>query len=340
MGALIGLFVYLQTKDIYDKAWIDACNESTNGNMEQWLTDHPGLVSFAEHFEFGAFKGLVCRQTQLFYQLNESNASAITGLLTASISMPLLMAILIEGGRGDAGAPLKLPVVMWVLSQEFGLAVVFPMLYLPLYAFYRGASKSAIHPFRVYASLPLVFPQLVLTILVFWFSPGSSSWNNCVGLLAGPIFAGCTMLLSLFGDPPTTDTEDVKKLGVLSRRIMALNYGAAGLVSLLIWLWLVFIMILPTFGLSGAFEGLQNELWSNATVKLRCKTVEVIALWIAGLIFVGTHNTQAVLEALGIGALFGPGAGLCLALAGVAVSEDMEEIAKAERLEQNKPKED
>ncbi|KAL3928905.1 MAG: hypothetical protein SGBAC_012440 [Bacillariaceae sp.] len=314
----VAIMVYFQTSDTYEENWIHACNEPTNRNMEQWVQDHPGLVSYAEQLEFGAFQGQVCRQTQLYYHLNEYNASAIGGILAATVSMPLLMAMLLEAGRGDAGAPLKIPLIIWVLSQEFGLAVVFPLLWLPLYCFFKGENKSAIHPFRVYASLPLVLPQLVLTILIFWLEPGSPGWANCVGLLAGPVFAGCSMLLNLFGDISTEETEETKRIAATSRRLMALMYGAAGLLSVAAWLFLLFVMIIPTYGLS-SIQFICDALWTNAPTKLRYRTIP-----------------QAVIEALSISAVFGPGAGLCLSLAGAAVSQDLEAVSEAGRSEQNK----
>ncbi|CAJ1966457.1 unnamed protein product [Cylindrotheca closterium] len=336
-SVIVGAFIWYQTSDTYEADWVQACKDPTNGNMEQWLQDHPGMVSYAEDFEFGAFSGMVCRQTQLYYQLNEYNASAIAMMLSATTSMPLLMAMLLEAGRGDAGGALKMPLIFWILSQEFGLAVVFPLLWLPLYCAYKGEPKSAINPLRVYASLPLVLPQLVLTILIFYLNPGSSGWSNCVGLLAGPIFSGCSMLLSLIGDPSTEETKEKKEIATTSRRLMALMYGAAGLLSVATWLWLLFFMIIPAFGWS-SIQGVCDELWTNAPTKLSYKSLELLALWFSGLVYIGVQSgsPQAVIEAMSISAVFGPGAGLCSALAGVAVSEDMEAIEEAKRREQDK----
>jgi hypothetical protein len=98
-------------------------------------------------------------------------------------------------------------------------------------------------------------------------------------------------------------------------------YGIAGLASLALWLWMLFLMVIPTYGWS-SISAVYGEVWVHAPTTLRCKTLEALALWISGLLYIGFQSKQAAFEAVGLSALFGPGAGLCMALAGVAVEDD------------------
>jgi hypothetical protein len=320
LSVVLGAFTYLKTHESFSSEWTAACSNSDNLEIEQWLQENPGLVRYQDAYEFGAFNGLVCKQTQLMNKLNDTNASALSCIIMATVAVPLLMAILLEAGRKDAGLPLRIPLAMWLMAQNFGLSVVFPLVWLPLYCFFRGTAGS-IHSFRIYATLPMAIPVLILTVLVFFLDPSTPLWSHCAALLGGPAICGSSIILSVFPDPELVHDNETKKQGIASRRLSAMMYGIAGLASLALWLWMLFLMVIPTYGWS-SISAVYGEVWVHAPTKLRCKTLEALALWISGLLYVGFQSKRAAFEAVGLSALFGPGAGLCMALAGVAVEDD------------------
>jgi hypothetical protein len=325
LSVILGAHTFLKTQDNLSPEWTAACSNSDNLEIEQWLQENPGLVRYQDAYEFQAFHGLVCKQTQLMHELNDTNASALSCIIMATIAVPLLMAILLEAGRKDAGAPLRIPLAMWLMAQNFGLSVVFPLVWLPLYCFTRGTAGS-IHSFRIYATLPMAIPALILTVLVFYLDPSTPLWSHFAALLAGPAICGSAIILSLFPDPELGNDNEAKKQGITSRRLTAIVYGIAGLASLAIWLWMLFLMVIPTYGWS-SISGVYGEVWVDAPTKLRCKTFEALALWISGLLYVGFQSKQAAFEVVGLSALFGPGAGLCMALAVVAIEDDTQFMA-------------
>lgn len=317
LSACLGVITWWGTQDTFSPEWIAACNNAENLELSKWLQENPGIVRYEDAYEFGAFSGLVCKQTQLLHELNESNASALSCVLLATIAVPLLMAIFLEGGRKDAGGLLRIPLATWLMAQNFGLSIIFPLVWLPSYCFSRG-EKGSIHPYRIYASLPVAIPILVLTVMVFSVDTNTPLWSHSAALLSGPAVCGTSIILNMIPDPEIGTDKETKKQAAASRRLSGVVYGIAGLVSLALWLWMLFLMVIPTYGAS-SINAVYGELWVNAPKALRSKTLEALVLWASGLLYIGFHSKQSAFEAVGLSVLFGPGAGLCMALAGLAV---------------------
>jgi hypothetical protein len=332
LGFWLGAFVFIRTQDAMadrSEEWLRDCNNFTHLKMGEWLEAHPDYVKYEESWGFHFFKVLVCMNTQLANELQENNASALICITLATIALPLIMTILLEAGRKDAVGLVKIPLACWLLIQNFGIAVAFPLVWLPSYCFMRGS--GSVNPIRVYASYPMALPVLIITILVFYFTPENPLWADCAAIWGGPGIALMPAFLSSIPHPALGDDEETKKAAKRSRNLIAMMYGIAGLTSLAVWMWLLFIMVIPTFGLS-SLSGVYMEVWVNAPPALRCKTIEVLVLWLAGILYISFQNKQAAIEAIGLSVIFGPGAGLSLALAGVTVADDSESEDDKEKI--------
>lgn len=159
-------------------------------------------------------------------------------------------------------------------------------------------------------------------VLMFFF-------KTVAAFVSGPAICAIPVFSTSIRDPDDTEEGvDIEGRKMKSRKLTALIYGVTGLVSLAVWLWLLFVMVIPTYGLTSSPTAVYNEVWVSASPALKVKTLEVITLWLSGLLFVAYRSTQAAIEAFFLSLLFGPGAGLSMALAGVAVDDPADSSKK------------
>lgn len=181
MAFWLGAFIFIKRDDLLGETlreYNEACQNFDQLSMDDWIRSNPSLIKYDDSlglFSWGNV--MVCTGTQLFRELNKINASALSCVTLELIGLPLLVSILLEVGRKDASGPLKIPLAVWWLMQNFSMPIVFPLFWLPSYFFLRG--NGSINPARIFASLPMALPPLIITIMIFYLEPGHPTWGSC-----------------------------------------------------------------------------------------------------------------------------------------------------------------
>jgi hypothetical protein len=265
---------------------------------------------------FGIFKGLVCFITQFLYQLTQNSpAGSLAWMTTFAISSPLSILMAVEAGRKDAKGLVRFPLIVALLYQILGISVVFPLVWIPSWILGRGT--GGVNKYRTMVSVPMIFPMIILSGLIFWLDPRSSLWTSCAAIIGGP---GICFLNAVYWGIPDPDPKDPTILKDSNER-SSMAFAFSGIIALGIWMWLVFIIAIPHYGFS--LSAIYNDLWAEApTDAVKFMTMDAGVLWLSGLIVLAYHNEFAGLEGVALSLVFGPGAGVALVLAGLCVDDD------------------
>jgi hypothetical protein len=236
-------------------------------------------------------------------------------MTTLLVAMPLSAWMTLEAGRKDAKGPIRYPLILGILMQVLGMSVVFPAVWIPSYCLGRG--KGGVNLKRLYASIPMNSPGLILSVLLFTLPTDSSLWTSCAAILGGPGIVFLVCFMWTIPDPDPKDEKALKESNELSAKVFAV----AGIISLAAWLWLVFIVAIPHYGFS--ISAFWNDIWAGekANPSVMFMAMDAGVLWLAGLIAVGFVKEQAGIEAMLYSLVFGPGAGTALVLAGLQVDD-------------------
>jgi hypothetical protein len=227
------------------------------------------------------------------------------------------VSITLEAGRRDAKGPVRYPVIMAFLCQIFGLSVIFPLLWVPSYILGRG--DGGLSTARIYASIPMVVPGVVLGILILWLDADSDLWTTCAAILGGPTICCMNCLMWPIQDPDPND----KVLAQKSAEASTLPYAVAGLMSLAAWLWLVFIVTISNYGFHPM--AIYKDVWGEqANPSVALMMIDAVAVWLGMIVFIAYQKPQAGLEAIALSIMFGPGAGPALILAGLQMDEEFQ----------------
>ena len=92
-------------------------------------------------------------------------------------------------------------------------------------------------------------------------------------------------------------------------------YAFGGFLSFVLWLFAVTLILVPAVGLGPA--EVYEFMWIGSVPPVRFIMVDMIGMWLSCMIYVCYHKPAASKETLGMCFLFGPGAGVCMALAGM-----------------------
>jgi hypothetical protein len=266
---------------------------------------------------FGVLNVFVCLATQFFHQLTQHAPAGTLALLTTVIvGLPMGVSITLEAGRKDAKGLVRYPIIMAFLYQIFGLSVIFPFLWVPSYILGRG--EGGLSTARIYVSIPMVVPGVVLSILILWLDADSDLWTTCAAILGGPTICCINCFMWPIRDPDPND----KVLAQKSAEASTLPYAVAGLMSLAGWLWLVFIVTIPHYGFHPM--AIYKDVWGEANPSVAFMMIDAVIVWMGMIVFIAYQKPQAGLEAIALSIMFGPGAGPALILAGLQMDDEFQ----------------
>jgi hypothetical protein len=336
----LGAWAFLKTQEVTAPMFepiLAACQNSDIPLSE--FTEKTGYHTYDPRWGFGAFNIFVCLITQFLQELVQTKpAGVLAWMTTMLVAVPVSVLMTIEAGRKDAKGPVRYPMIVAFLFQILGVSVIFPLVWIPSYVLGRGSGGVSIT--RVYASVPLMLPPIVLSVLVFLLDTESALWTSCAGILGGPAIVLLNALLWVIKDPDPLDLKAAKK----SAEMTTMAYTASGIVSLASWLGLVFLVAIPYYGMNAT--KVYNSVWGEASPSVRFMTIDAMVLWLATLIVIAYQKEFAGLEALGLSFLFGPGAGPALVMAGLQVDDEVQlnatnrqrqlEVAKAKEMKKGK----
>lgn len=287
------------------------------------FAEKTGYHAYDPTFGLGIFNFLCCIITQFLLDLVETYpAGILTWMSIIVVSFPLGVWMTIEAGRKDAKGPIRYPLINGLLFQLFGISIVFPLVWIPAYIFGRGSGGA--NSKRIYAAIPLGLLGLILSVLVFTLSTQSAAWTSCAGFLGGP---GVALLVCLLWPIPHPDPNDDKTRRE-SKDLSAKAFTVAGILSLVLWVWLVAFVIIPHYGFD--VGAIWNDIWAgeDASSFVKFMTIDAGVLWLAGVIVIGYVNAQAGMEALLFSLIIGPGAALAFVLARLQKDADANETSK------------
>ena len=259
----------------------------------------------------GIFKVFVCLVTQFLLELRETPSPA--GLLTWSVvilvALPLNVAMTVGAGRRGAIGPVRYPTILGLLSQIFGVSVIFPLVYVPSYIYSRTEMGAPVSNFRILCGTCFALPIVILSVVVFYSPTTSYLWTISAGILGGPILAMMSLLL-WFDNSSRMDANpsNISK----SVRGIRLAYSVMEMVSFIIWLGLV-VVIHRTYGLF-SLANIWRDIWVEAGPCVAFMTVDAGVLYLGALLYIAYHDEWKAALAIFLTPLVGPGAACCRAL--------------------------
>ncbi|GKY92101.1 hypothetical protein MPSEU_000181500 [Mayamaea pseudoterrestris] len=163
--------------------------------------------------------------------------------------------------------------------------------------------------------------MLILTILLFTLDTKSYAWTLTAGTLGGPAVVMIAPTVLYWLDPPSqTSTTPSPLAQKQSSQLIAMAYGASGVVSLLGWYFLLYVAWTRYETNVAAFL---SDVWgATSNPFVRFMTIDALVLWLAVLIHIGFRNVGSAVEAVLLTPLFGPGAACAMALSGVETMEE------------------
>lgn len=259
----------------------------------------------------GIFKVLVCLITQFLLELREtpSPAGFLTWSVVILVSLPLNVAMTVGAGRRGAIGPVRYPTILGLLSQIFGVSVIFPLVYVPSYIYSRTEMGAPVSNFRILCGTCFALPIVILSVVVFYSPTTSYLWTISAGILGGPILAMMSLLL-WFDNSSRMDANpsNISK----SVRGIRLAYSVMEMVSFIIWLGLV-VVIHRTYGLF-SLANIWRDIWVEAGPCVAFMTVDAGVLYLGALLYIAYHDEWKAALAIFLTPLVGPGAACCRAL--------------------------
>ena len=288
----------------------------TNNNSTAIIIAESDLHPFEAKAGLVIFTPFVCLMTQFLYQLTQSSTAGFLvwfGNLAAMQPVSVLMTV--EAGRGGTRGPVRYPSIVFLLFQLLGISVVFPTVWIPAYCF--GRSDQAVSTTRAQVSVPLAFPVIILSILVFWLDTNSYAWQVCSGILSSPMLALLPALL--YGLPaPKDGSRDIIKKGT---EATCKAYLRSSIIAFSIWWFILHKVWSSYYGygrggmIADSTSSLWKDLWTEANPAVAFMTIDCLVLWASMLLFIGYHNTTDAVTALLLTPLLGPGASCCVVMA-------------------------
>jgi hypothetical protein len=256
------------------------------------------------------FNFLVCLITQFLLELRTTHPA---GLLTWGgvivVSLPLVLLGTLSAGRRGARGPVKYPTVMGLLSQLFGISVIFPLIGNPSHIYSLGGPGVPVTDARIWGGLISASPGVILSFVVFHAaSTESYAWTASAGFLGGPLLA--MMGLALWTDKSITmeaSPENIARSYGSIRRA----YSILAFVCLVFWFCLVYVAH-QSYGFN--FNELWRDVWTEAGPSVAFMTVDTGVLYLGALLNIAYQSEWRAIKALAMTPIIGPGAACCMAL--------------------------
>lgn len=260
-----------------------------------------GYHSYEPMLGLGAFKVLVCLITQFLLELRETYPA---GLLTwggvVVVALPLTLSNTIIAGRKGTKGPVIYPTVIGLLSQLFGVSVIFPLIYNPSFIFSGSKLGYPITNLRTVAGLVMALPITILTYLVFTAPTESYVWTVSAGTLGGPILA--MVALTLWTDK-SSSMEATPQNIIKSSRAVQKAFSLLAIVGFGFWACLVAVAF-RSYGLG--IGKLWNDIWVEAGPSVKFMTIDTGVLYISSLLFIAYQSEWKAIRAFLLTPLVGP----------------------------------
>jgi len=310
----LGVWAFVKVNSISGPAFEPILAACTNPEyLGEDFAEKTGYHAYDARVGLGLFRVLVCLITQFLFELvNTFPAGFLTWAGVIVVSLPVAAFANLEAGRAGARGPLRYPVAVGLLYQCFGVSVMFPMVWLPAFVLGEGHRGAPLTAFRVFASLPLALPGIVLTALVFLTDTDSQLWTSSAGMLGGPIVV-CSGWV-LWTDASSRLVATKKNVAATSRATKQV-YRVLGAAGFILWYVMVYVAW-QAYGLSAG--NLWNAIWSKANPSVQFMTIDTGVLYVAILMFIAYRGGEAkAAKALLLTAAVGPAAACCLTLSEV-----------------------
>lgn len=283
---------------------LSACMES-HDSMADFVAK-TGYQPYEPAAGLGIFAPMVCLVTQFMFQLRNTYPEGILtwGLAVVGV-FPYMVIAIIEGGRAGAKGPIRWPVIMGIVHQLLGMSVSIPLIWVPAYIWGKGQGPVSVT--RLYASVPMVLPIVVLPALVFSVDTESYLWMLAAGITGGPALALIGSILWFDAAPSVDSKEGMQKY----IRASVKAYQVMTVLSLAGWAGLVSFAY-RNYGMDLAT--LWRAIFSEADPGVAFLTLDYILIYV-GLIFgyVAYQSWSSAIQTLVLLPVLGP-ASLSLAM--------------------------
>lgn len=268
-----------------------------------------GYHSYEPMVGLGAFKILVCLITQFLLELRETYPAGLLtwgGVVVVSISTTIMTGV--AAGRKGVKGPVRYPTILGLLSQLFGVSVMFPLLFNTSFILGGGKLGIPVTNTRIIAATTFALPITALTALVFSAPTDGYTWEVSAGILGGPILAMMGLPLWMDKSPRIEATsENINRSSSLIQK----TYAFMAVVSFVFWACLVKVAH-QAYGF--AFDNLWRDIWVEAGPSVAFMTIDTGVLYLGVLLFIAYQSESKAVKAAALTPLVGPGAACCLAL--------------------------
>ena len=322
----LGVFAFVKTqaitKDFFEPI-IQQCTSKDYATVDDFVAQ-TSYHAYTPYVGLVVLDPFVCVVTQFLYTLAESYPS---GLLTFGATVlafiPTIVLITLESGRQGSKGPIRYLTSVFLLAQFLGFCVVVPALWVPSYCF--GGSKGAVSTTRAKASFLLTLPFIITFLMVFVLLEATNSnlWTLCAGIFGGPLMALPMLLVFFVGPPPcengVNETAKTAKVdAVKDKEIAAISYGLAGIVSLLGWFYLAWV-VNSLYGTD--YDMLWKDVWADTSPVIQFMAIDATFLWGGLVLHIGSRSFKSLIEAVLFTPFFGPGGACAMALASLELSD-------------------
>ena len=316
----LGAWAFYKTQQVSGPSFepiIQACSKSNVTPAE--FAQMTGYHEYEPMLGFGIFRFFVCLITQFLHKLAHTHPGGfLMWMLTFVVAFPVGVLVIVEAGRAGSWGPIRYPIIFGLLYQLLGISVIFPLLWVPFYIF--GQGTGGVSKFRAWAAAPMNLPGLLLSIAAFIVNTKTYIWTVVAGILGGPALALTPILLWGDKEPPLSDSKAIRD----GADIAAKAYAIAGILSLLVWVFLLFV-VFAEFGFHPM--ALYAHVWSEADSAVAFMTIDATVLWLGLIVCIASRKLQGGIEALLLAPIFGPGGAAALVLAGLEIEKTDATIA-------------
>lgn len=296
-SVILGLWTFKTVNEISAPAFepiLKACLSIPHDKF----TEMTGYHAYDPHVSLKLFDPLVCLITQFLLELNETfPAGLFVWMSIVTIALPLGMTQLVEAGRSDTSkkSPIYYPILLGLLSQLFGVSVVFPLIWIPSYILGYGNGPAT--PYRFNFLIPILIPTVALSFIVFVVPTETQLWTVSAGILGGPILAMGGIVY--WNDKETVQTtaksleDNIKNVKIYSRLLMP--------TAIFAWFALLFV----TF--DNLDESLWDSIWTNAGPSVKFMTIDAGILYLAYIMWFAFHSEMLAIKVLLLTLVVGPG---------------------------------
>jgi hypothetical protein len=247
----------------------------------------------------------------MFHETARSTPGGPLAGMTAFVAfMPWLVLIALEAGRSGAKGLIRYPMIVALILQ-MGAGLFLLTVYIPCFIFGRCKEQNPLPKGYI---LSATFPPLAYMIsasLTFFVATDTTLWKVSAGILSGwlIIYSFVPVWLASGGQPLEREA---------SRRLSTVPYLVTGTFAFIGWLG---VLVIVTFQMGADFGIMFNLLWKDATPMVRFFVIDATSISMASILLVAYLRESVLKECLLLSAMFGPGSGIAMTLAGLEIED-------------------